>query len=149
MLIKILDNNSVPQFVSSQLLTSTSLNGLKDYLDTNIRANRNALNGMGVFQGLEVYYNDGTTPPDPQDQVEAGVPYIKIKGIESCLFMLSVLKKVLQNKILVYFSTKKVPSSQSQKFSRPPLSECVYFPDLKNTMEKNGANFLMAKKGKK
>lgn len=49
--------NTYPVFESNQVLTSTQLNNLVNYLDQQNRLTRTRLIGMGVVCGLEVTYN--------------------------------------------------------------------------------------------
>lgn len=55
-------NNTYPVFEPNQLLTSSHLNQLRNYLDTQDRLSRVKLVGMGIVCGLEVTYeNDQIT----------------------------------------------------------------------------------------
>ena len=63
--------NTFPVFQNGQLLTSTSLNDVRAYLDDNLRSNRSNLNGIGIICGFDVVFDNNET--DPSISVSKGL----------------------------------------------------------------------------
>lgn len=53
------NEKTFPVFESNQILTSTQLNGLRDFLFEEEKRSRVNLSGIGIVQGLEISYNNG------------------------------------------------------------------------------------------